>query len=292
MSRHDQIAHLVETYEAGLRDLGYHEGSNLVLERRFADGKLERFPELAAELVRLKPDVIMAATNAGITAAKQATTTIPVVMTLALDPVNMGFIQSLSRPGGNLTGITFDTAPETVGKNVELLKQLSPTVSRLDIMWNPAFPGRRPYVGAAEAAARRLGVAAYANEVRTAPEVDNALAFFNSQPSGGLFVISDPVSYSRRHEIAAWGTKNRRPTVSDLREYAEAGGLTSYGASMAELYKRVPYYVDRILKGTKPADLPVEQPTRFELVINRKTAQALGLAIPPSLLLRADHVLE
>ena len=288
----DQIGHLVDAFEVGLRELGYIEGSTILLDRRFADGRFERLPELAADLVRLRMDVIFAVINAGIVAAKQATATIPIVMGLAQDPVHMGFIQSLSRPGGDLTGITFDTTPETVGKNVELLKEIVPTVSRLDILWNSAFPGRLPYVRVVEAAARRLGIAAYPREVKTVSDVDDVLAFFSGQPASALLVITDPVVYNRRREIAVWAMKNRRPTVFDFRESVDAGGLMSYGANMAELYRRAPSYVDRILKGAQPGDLPVEQPTKFELVINLKTAKALGLTIPPSLLQRADQVIE
>ena len=288
-ARRDQVAHLWTPLTGALRALGYVEGRNIVLERRFADGKLERLPELAAELVRLKVDLIVAGTNASIIAAKQATATIPIVMVLALDPVGIGFIASYAKPGGNLTGVAFDTSPETAGKTVQLLKELAPRVTRLAVFWNPSFPGRRPYVKNAEDAGQRLGITVDVTEMRTSAEIDRAVS---SQSVGAIFVISDPVLYLRRRDIADWAVKHERPTIFDLREFVEAGGLMSYGASMADLFRRAALYVDKILKGAKPSDLPVEQPTKFELVINLKTAKALGLTIPPSLLARADQVIE
>jgi putative ABC transport system substrate-binding protein len=290
--RRDQVAHIWDAFERTLRDLGYVEGRNIVLERRFADGKLEQLPKLVAELVRLKVDLIVAGTNASIVAAKQATTAIPIVMVLALDPVGMGFIASYAKPGGNLTGTAFDVSPETAGKTVELLKEIAPRLTRLAVFWNPSFPGRRQYVKSAEDAGQRLGIAVDVTEMRMSTEIDPALAAVSSQRVGAIFVISDPVLYARRRDIAVWAVKDGRPTVCDLREFVEAGSLMSYGASMAELARRAAMYVDKILKGAKPADLPVEQPTKFELVINRKTAKALGLTIPQSLLLRADQVIE
>jgi len=273
-NRRDNISHLVAALEAGLRDLGYVDGKNIILEYRFDDGRPERLPELAAQLARLKVDVIVATTNASIVAAKQATTAIPIVMVLALDPVGMGFIQSYAQPGGNITGLTFDVSPDTAGKTVHLLKELSPRLSRITVFWSPALPGRRPYVESAKEAGRRLGMSVDEREMRTSAEVDGALAPGGGQRTGGVFVISAPVIFSRRHDIAEWSVRNGRPLVCDLREFTEVGGLMSYGASLTERSRRAAGYVDTILKGARPADLPIQQQTKFELVINRASRES------------------
>jgi len=246
----------VDAFDGALRALGYVEGRNIVLERRFADGKLERLPELAAELVRLKVDLIVAGTNASIVAAKQATATIPIVMVLALDPVGMGFIASYAKPGGNLTGIAFDASPETAGKTVQLLKEIAPRLTRLAVFWNPSFPGRRPYVKSAEDAGQRLGITVDVTEMRISAEIDRAITAVSSQRVGAVFVISDPVLYARRHDIADWAMKHERLTVFDLREFVEAGGLMSYGASMADLNRRAALYVDKISRAPNPLTCP------------------------------------
>lgn len=291
-NRRENIGHLVAALQAGLRNLGYVEGRNILIEYRFDDLRPERLPDLAAELVRHKVNVIVVTTNSTIVAAKQATTTIPIVMILALDPVGMGFIASYAKPGGNVTGLTFDVSPETAGKTIGLLKELVPRLSNLTVFWDPSFPGRRPYVNGARDTGQRLGITAQAMEMRTSAEIDRALVTVGNQRGGAVFAIAAPAIYARRRDIADWSVKNGRPLVGDVREFVEAGALMSYGANMVDLSQRAATYVDKILRGAKPADLPVEQPTKFELVINLKTAKALGLTIPQSFLLRADQVVE
>ncbi len=285
------IAHLWEAFRQGLRERGYVEGQNILIEHRSAEGKWERLPELAAELVRLRVSVIVAGGTPTIHAARKATQTIPIVFPVTGDPVDQGFVSTLARPGGNITGLA-SIAPELIGKQLQLLKEVVPKVSRVALLWNPATSSGPPQFREAEVAARALGVRLQSLTVRGPDEFEGAFLAMARERAGALLVTVDPMFLSRRTRLADLASKSRLPTVYGLREHVEAGGLMSYAANLADLFRRAAYFVDRILKGAKPADLPVEQPTKFELVINLKTAKALRLTIPPSVLIRTDHVIE
>ena len=278
-------------FRQGLRELGYVEGQTIAIEYRFADGRPERLPALAAELVRLKMDIVVTAAPPAPLAAKQATSTIPIVFIVIGDPVAEGFVSSLSRPGGNITGLA-TIAPELIGKQFELLKEVAPKVSRVAVLQNPSNHGHPPQLRQAEDAARALAIQLHTVQAGSPAEIDAAFATMNSQRIGGVLVLRDPLFRTQRTQIAALAVKSRLPAVYGNREYAEAGGLMAYGVNNSELSRRAATYVYKILKGAKPADLPVEQPTRFDLVINLKTAKALGRTIPPSLLQRADKLIE
>jgi putative ABC transport system substrate-binding protein len=287
-------ARLHEAFRQGLRDLGYVEGRNVVIEVRDAEGRNERFPALAAEVVALKVDVIVAPSTPGAMAAKQATKTIPVVFTALADPVTSGLVTSLARPGGNITGVSF-LAPEQVGKRLEQLKEAVPGVSRVAVLWQP---GDVPETTAknllkeAEVAARALGVRVQFVEARGPADFDRAFSEMTEAHADALSVLTSAILFTEHRRLVDLSAKHRLPAVYPWREGADSGGLMSYGPNVADLYRRTAFYVDKILKGAKPGDLPVEQPTKFELVINMKTAKALGLTIPPSLLQRADQVIE
>jgi putative tryptophan/tyrosine transport system substrate-binding protein len=283
-----------EAVRQGLRDLGYVEGRNVVIEYRDAEGKLERLPALAAELVALKVDVIVTASTAAALAAKQATRTLPIVFAVAADPVTDGLVTSLARPGGNVTGLSL-LSPELVGKCQEHLKRAVPGVSRVAVLWQPGTYGERTekdMLKAADVAARALGVRLQVVEARSPADFDRAFSDMTRARAGALTVLGGGMFFGERRRLVALTAKNRLPAVYPQREYVDAGGLMAYGPSLADMYRRAATYVDKILKGAKPGDLPVEQPTKFELVINLKTAKALGLTIPPSVLGRADHVVE
>jgi putative ABC transport system substrate-binding protein len=287
--------HVHEVFRQGLHDLGYVEGRNVVIEYRDAGGKVERLPALAAELVALKVDVIVTGggTPAAL-AAKQATKTTPIVFTGTADPVGSGLVTSLARPGGNVTGFS-NIAPELVGKRLELLTQAVPGVSRVAVLWQPGAVGERTekdLLKGAEGAARALGVRLQVVEARGPADIDRAFSDMTRARAGALTSLGGPMFFNERRRLVDLAAKNRLPAVFPFREFADAGGLMSYGPNLADLLRRAAIYVDKILKGAKPADLPVEQPTKFELVINLKTAKALGLTIPPSLLGRADEVIE
>jgi putative tryptophan/tyrosine transport system substrate-binding protein len=286
--------HLHEAFLQGLRDLGYVEGRNVVIEYRDAEGKSERLPALAAELVALKVDVIVAPSTLPALAAKQATRTLPIVFASVSDPVSSGLATSLARPGGNLTGLS-DLTPELVGKCLELLKQAVPGVGRVAVLWQPgAFDERteKDMLKATEVAARALGVRLQFVEARGPDDFDRAFSDMTSARGGALTVLPTAMFFNERRRLVDLAAKYRLPTVFGYREGVDAGGLMSYGPSIPDLWRRAATYVDKILKGAKPADLPVEQPTKFELVINLKTAKALGLTIPQTLLQRADQVIE
>jgi ABC-type uncharacterized transport system substrate-binding protein len=285
--------HLHEAFRQGLRDLGYVEGRNVVIEYRDAEGKPERLPTLAAELVALKVDVLVAQPTVAALAAKQATRTLPIVFPVA-EPVTSGLVTSLARPGGNITGLSV-LAPEMVGKGLELLKQAVPGVSRVAVLWDPsAFPERTAkYMRKeVEVAARALGVRLEFVEARRPEDFDRAFSDMTRARAGALTVSGGSMFFSERRRLVDLAAKNRVPAVYQWREAVDAGGLMAYGPSVPDLFRRAATYVDKILKGAKPGDLPVEQPTKFELVIKLKTAKALGLTIPPSLLQRADQVIE
>jgi putative ABC transport system substrate-binding protein len=285
---------LREAFIQGLRDLGYVEGRNLVIEYRSPEGKPERLPALAAELVALKIDVIVAAGTPQPLAAKQATRTIPIVFAGASDPVASGLVTSLARPGGNVTGLSL-LAPELVGKCLEQIKQAIPGVNRVAVLWQPGGLGERTerdLLKGAEAAGRALGVRLQFVEARGPADFDRAFSDMTKARSDALTVLGSNMFLIERRRLVALAAKNRLPAVYPVREFVDVGGLMAYGANLADLFRRAATYVDKILKGAKPADLPVEQPTKFELVINLKTAKALGLTIPPSLLQRADEVIQ
>jgi putative ABC transport system substrate-binding protein len=286
--------HTREAFLQGLRDLAYVEGRNVVIEYRDAEGKLERLPALAAELVTLTVDVIVAVSTPQVLAAKQATKTIPIVFASAADPVTSGLVTSLARPGGNVTGLSF-LAPELVGKRLEQLTQAVPGVTRVAVLWQPGGHGERTakdMLKEAEAAARALGVRLRFVEVGGPADFDRAFADMTRAHADALTVLSSTLLFVERRRLVDLAAKNRLPAVYTSREYVDAGGLIAYGPALADLFRRAATYVDKILKGAKPADLPVEQPTKFELVINLKTAKALGLTIPQSLLGRADEVIQ
>jgi putative ABC transport system substrate-binding protein len=287
--------HFQEAFRQGLRDLGYVEGRNLVIEDRDAEGKPERLPALAAELVALKVDVIVApASTLAALAAKQATRALPVVFIGTADPVTSGLVTSLARPGGNVTGLS-NLAPELVGKWLELLKRAVPGVSRVAALWQPGALGERTEKGTltrAEVAARGLGVRLQFVEARGPEDFDRAFSDMTGARAGALTVLTSSMFFGERRRLVDLAAKHRLPAVYQWREFVDAGGLMSYGPNRPDWYRRAATYVDKILKGAKPADLPVEQPTKFELVINLKTAKALGLTIPQSLLQRADQVIE
>jgi ABC-type uncharacterized transport system substrate-binding protein len=274
---------------AGLRDLGYLEGKNLVIESRWAEGKFDRLPELAAELVRLKVDVILTAGTPGIRAAKNATTTIPVVMVTSGDPVAFGFVASLARPGGNITGSS-NFSPELSAKRIELLKEILPRTQRVGVLFNPDNSINERNLPAMEQTARSLKVGLQRFEVRGADEFKNAFSAMSKQRVDAVALPEDDFLNANQNGIMELTAKQRLPSIG-REEFAEAGGLIGYAVNFLELYRRAATFVDKILKGAKPAELPVEQPTKFEFVINLKTAKALNLTIPQSILFRADKVI-
>ena len=284
-------ARLIEAFRQGLRDLGYVEGRNIFIEYRYAGEKYEQLAALAAELVRLKVDVIVSHGTPGPSAAKQATSTIPIVMTGAGDPVGSGLVASLAQPGGNVTGLSL-LAPELGGKRLQLLKELLPGLSRVAVVWNAANPYASLVMRETEAAATTLGVQLQSLVVRGPEDFEGVLAAATRGRAGALIAVEDPLTITKRTQIVDFAAKSRLPAIYGVKEFVDVGGLMSYGAHLADLYRRAATYVDKILKGAKPADLPVQQPTRFEFVINLKTAKALGLTIPQSVLIRADQVIE
>jgi ABC-type uncharacterized transport system substrate-binding protein len=274
-----------------LRELGWVEGKNVIFEYRYAENRLERLPELAADLVRLKVDVIAAAGTLAPQAAKQATTTIPIVMTAAGDPLGSGLVASLARPGGNVTGMSLMT-PDLGGKRLELLKEVLPRLSRVAVLWNAANPYSALVFKETQAAGQTLDIEVQSLEVRGPDDFDGAFEAARRQHPEALITVEDPLTVSHRKRIADFAREEQLPSLHGVREFVAAGGLISYGASLADLFRRAAYYVDKIFKGAKPRDLPVQQPTKFELVINLKVAKALGLDVPASVLARADEVIE
>jgi putative ABC transport system substrate-binding protein len=285
-------AGLLDAFLQGLRDLGWVEGKTIVVEYRWAEGRSDRLPDLAAELVRLKVDVIFAGTTSVAVAAKNATGTIPIVMATGGDPVGLGLVASLARPGGNVTGLSFSVGTDIVGKWLELLKETVPKVRRVAVLSNPANPSHALAIENVIVAARAVGVQLQLLEAGGPNQFDSAFAAMARERAGALLVVLDPFFSFHRANLSGLAAKSRLPAMYGSREYPEAGGLMSYGANFRHSFHRSATYVDKILKGAKPGDLPIEQPTAFELVINLKTAKALGLTIPPSLLARADQVIE
>ena len=279
-----------EALRQGLRELGYVEGQNIVIEYRFAEGKLGRLPGLAAELVRLNVDVIFTYGTPPVQVVKKETTTIPVVM-VSGDPVREGVVASLARPGGNITGLA-NLTPELVGKRLELLKEIVPQISRVAIIWNPDDPGSGLRMRETEAAARALGIKIQSLEVSGSNDLEKAFSAIKIEQARGVVPLRGRTTNNLRERIIELANRDRMPTVYDDRPLAEAGGLMSYGTLIADLDRRAATYVDKILKGAKPADLPVEQSMKFEFIINLKTAKQIGLTIPPNVLARADKVIR
>jgi len=280
-----------EAFRQGLRELGYVEGQNIAVEYRYAEGELNRFPGLADELVQLQVDLIVASSTPGVLAVKKATKTIPIVMTNVADPVGQGMIASLARPGGNITGLT-GVARDLSGKRLELLKETVPKLSRVGVLWDPGSQGTTTLFKETEAAARAMKVQLQSLEVRSPEHFERAFKAATAGQAHGLVVLQSPFTATHRARIVELATKNRLPTMFGEGVHVESGGLMSYAPSYNDLFRRAATFVDKILKGTKPADLPVEQPTKFELVISLKTAKQIGLTIPPNLLARADKVIK
>ena len=281
----------LEAFRKGLRDLGWVEGRDFVIEARFAQGKPERLPELAAELVRSGVDIVLAGSTPGALAAKEATSTIPIVMVTTGDPIEGGVVASLAQPGGNVTGVTALGEVLSV-KRLQLLKEAVPGVSRVAVLANPVSPYTRSFQRARESAGRELGVQLHVVEAEDSTRLEQAFAAAASERAGALMVLSDVMFIDNRRQIVELAAKSRLPAVYPEREFVSVGGLMFYGASLVDMYSRAAVYVDKILKGGKPADLPVEQPTKLELVVNLKTARTLGLAISPSVLARADQLVQ
>jgi putative tryptophan/tyrosine transport system substrate-binding protein len=280
-----------EAFFQGLRELGYVESQNILVEGRWYGEQPERLPALAAELVRAKVDVIVAGTAPSPEAARRATSTIPIVMANHPDPVGSGLVVSLAKPGRNVTGLS-SLSPELVGKQLQLLKEIVPGLSRVAVLWNPTVPSQKLSLREAEDAARSSKVQLQVVEAQAPRDLAGAFQSMTKERSGGLIAFGGSVFFAERSQIVALAAQSRLPAIYAVREFAEAGGLMAYGNNIHESWRRAATYVDKILKGAKPADLPVEQPTKFELVINMRTAKALGLTIPPAVLARADEVIE
>ena len=282
-------SHYVTAFEQRLRELGWIEGSTVAIEIRWAEGRGERFSEIATEFVRDNVDIIVTAGGA-VVAAKQATSTIPIIFALANDPVGIGLVASLARPGGNVTGLSAQ-ATDLASKRLELLREFVTGIRRLAILGNAGYPAAVLEMGEVQETAHKLGLDAAISEIRQAEDIAPAFETFRGQAQA-LYVVADPLTGSNRAKINSLALDARLPTMHGIREYAETGGLISYGPNIPDLFRHAAEYVDRILRGAKPADLPVEQPTKFELVINMKTAKSLGLTVPQTLLALADEVIE
>jgi len=290
----ESAEHLIPVFRQALRERGLVEGENLIIEWRWAEGKLDRLPVFARELVQLKVDLIIAPQTASALAAKRATATIPIVFLFAEDPVADGLVASLPRPGANVTGLTYTPGLETYAKQLELLKEAIPKASRVAVLWNPArnYTTRQLLLSHLKAAAQSLRVELYVVEARGPEEFEPAFESMARWHAQALLVVRDSVFFVHRRRLAELEARHRLPGMHATRERVEAGSLMAYGSSLADSFRRASPYIDKILRGAKPADLPIEQPTKLELVINLKTAKALGLTIPPSILLQADRVIE
>jgi ABC-type uncharacterized transport system substrate-binding protein len=288
--RAPEAAPLWGAFQQGLREHGWIEGQNIIIEFRWTEGEVGRLPSLAAELVGLKVDLLVTVSTLGARAAKQATSAIPIVMVYVADPVEEGLVASLARPGGNVTGLTFIVGPEVVGKYLELLKETVPKLSRVAVLFHQTTP--RIFLKEAQAAAQTLIVKLQPLEVRGPNDLEGAFATMIKGSANGLLVVPHPFTFAHARVIADLAAKRRLPAVYGFNESVEAGGLMAYEAKAPDMFRRAAYYVDKILKGTKPAELPVERPTKFELVINLKAAKQIGLTIPPNVLARADRVIK
>ena len=279
-------------FKQGLRDLGYIEGQSIVIEYRIGEGRIEKLAELADDLVRLKVDVIFAFTTLGVQAAKNAAKEIPIVMGVSSDPVALGFVASLAHPGGNITGLLTNAGVEIYGKQLELLKETVPKATRVAVLWNPADPQNPLQLKETRAAAPVLGVTLLAFEAKVPNDIDGAFAAMNKARAAALTVLPNAMLLGERVRIADLAAKHRLPAIYGIPEHMEAGGLMAYAANRLDIFRRAATYVDKILKGAKPADLPIEQPTKFEFIINLKAAKQIGLTIPPNVLVRADKVIK
>jgi putative ABC transport system substrate-binding protein len=284
--------HFLDAFKRGLRELGYVEGQNILIEERWAEGQNERFPTLLAELIRLKVDLVVQASTSGALAAKAATTTIPIVFVGVADPVGNGIVASMGRPGANLTGFSQGDDVGFVGKRLAFLKEAVPKLAQVAVLWNPTARGLENRVKEMRGPATTLKVTLKAFEVREASQLDAVFAAITRARVDGLAVLTDPLTLRHRVPIVNLAAKTRLPAVYGFGEFARVGGLMVYGTNIPDLFRRAAVYVDKILKGARPADLPVEEPTKFELLINLKTAKMLGLTIPQSLLARADEVIH
>ncbi len=278
-------------FSRGLRDLGYVEGRNVIVEVRYAEGRVERFPALAAELVNLKVDVLVATSTPGALAGKQTTSTIPIVMAAVGEPVEVKLVDSLAHPGGNITGLSI-SAPQLAAKRLDLLKQTLPKLSRVTVLWNSSNQGMQARFQETQSGAQLLGVSIHSVPIQSPDDFGLVFGAMMKDRPESLLVLADTVTVANRQRAIEFAARNRVPAIYEVRAFVDDGGLMSYGIDMADHYRRAAIYVDKILKGAKPADLPIEQPTKFELIVNLKTAKALGLTIPQSLLLRADQVIE
>jgi putative ABC transport system substrate-binding protein len=288
----DGVDWRLSAFQDGLRELGYIDGKTIRLEVRWGEGKLERMSALAAELVQLNVDIIVAGTAPSVLAARQATLTIPIVMPVSSDPVGDGLVKSLAHPGGNITGLSL-MSPELGAKRLQLLKELLPKVVHpVAVLWNPAYVGMRTRFEQAQSAAPAVGITVRSMEVRDLRELETAFDAIIKDRSDALLLLADPFTGSQRRQIVEFAAQKRLPAIYESSEFVDAGGLMSYGPSIAENYRRAAYYVGKILKGAKPADLPIEQPTKFELIVNMKTARALGIKIPDSIMVQATKVIE
>jgi len=281
----------IDGLRQGLRDLGYIEGQNIIIEYRFAERKYDRFPQLAAELVSLNPDVIIASTTPGVRAVKKATTSIPIVVGSAGDLVKRGIVASLARPGGNITGMTFHLRPARLSKQLEVLKEAVPKISNVAFLVNPANPGTA-FQGDLGGVSRMLGIRLQRVEARGVNELETAFSAMAKNGANALLMANDAILNQNRKRIAELALKGRLPSISHRTQFAEAGGLIAYGTSLGDMWRRAATHVDKILKGTKPADIPVERPTKFNLVVNLKTAKKLGLTFSPQFLSRADKLIK
>jgi putative ABC transport system substrate-binding protein len=286
--------HFIKAFEEGLRSLGYRVGKNIVIEYRFADGEVHRVPARAADLVRLGVDVIVSGNSVSTAAAMKATSTIPIVMTSSANPVSVGLIASLARPGGNVTGFSLDggNEGEIQGKRLGLLKETLPNLTRVGILWNPDGAPNPARLESMRDVTQPLGLKLVAVEARGLDTLEQAFVTMVREQMQAFILVADTVLFNYRQQIGVMAIRNRLPATSSLKEFAEAGLLLSYGPDFQTLYSGAAVFIDKIFKGAKPADLPVEQPTKFELVINLKTAKALGVEVPPSVLARADEVIE
>jgi putative ABC transport system substrate-binding protein len=286
-----EVPALDEAFRNGLKDLGYIEGQNIHVEYRYAGGSIDRVAEFAAELVHLKVDVIVAGSTQSIDAARKATKTIPIVFPVTFDPVGSGFVATLARPGGNLTGLS-TVNPDAAAKRVELLKEVMPKLSRLAVLRNPTNTGSQFALKETQEGAKQLGIRLQVLEAQRPDDLEGVFRTAVREQAEALIVIVDAMFFSQRKQIADLGIKYRLPTMLDSRQYVDSGGLMAYGVNLSDLFRRAAVFVDKILKGAKPGELPVEQPTKFEFVINLKTAKQIGLTIPPNVLARADRVIK
>jgi putative ABC transport system substrate-binding protein len=282
----------VDAFREGLRERGWVDGQNIVIEFRYADGMVDRLPAFVAELIRLKVDIIVTTSSATTQAARDATRTIPIVMAVSADALGEGFVSSLAHPTGNITGLTFLTGPEISGKQLELLKAVAPAASRIAVLANPTNRAHASLTRELQVAARTFGVQLQVLDARSPDQLDGAFAAMTKGRAEALVVVTDAMLFGQRRRIVDLASASRLPAMYHQREFVDAGGLISYGASITEMFHRAATHVDKILKGAKPADIPVERPTKFELVVNLKTAKALGLTIPPALVQRADEVIQ